>query len=377
MPFASSYRFQAKPRLHPVNQTRLDYAIHRRRYFIDFIEDIDGLADAIATKETLVDTEDRIGMILDLLPVGLIIHQPQGILFANQAACDFLGCSSDAIIGQHILDHLTDQQATDFAPYLQQVFSSSGVVKRKNIIIQPHGQPRKIMTITIAKLPWDGTPVLQILMQDMTLEVQRENQMQKMMATDTLTGSQNRRSFIQYIKQLKENKSSLPCGVLIWDIDFFKNINDTFGHQAGDLALQHLVLECEHILARWALIEQPDLPRPMLARFGGEEFAVILPRASFDETQACCEAIRSSIANHTITTKKFSFSATVSIGMVMGDIAVDNIDLLLSMADKALYVAKENGRDQIVLAQTTMRRPPKGRRISRETGRKPAKRKIH
>lgn len=353
------------------------YASFKGRIRIEFFEDIDGLADALTTKEVLIDTHERIGMILDLLPIGLIIHQKQGILFANQAASSFLDQTQKSIVGQHFLDYLDGKDADEFTCLLQDAFLTEKVQKLENVTLNLPGQSPKVMAITVAKLPWEGTPVVQILVQDITVQVARERQMKNMMATDTLTGAQNRRSFINYIEDLRRLPDIGSCGVLLWDIDFFKNVNDTFGHQAGDMALKAVVTECEQILACRALVERPDLPRPMLARFGGEEFAIIMPSADIDETLAYAEKIRRAIADSPIKTSKHEFSLTISIGAVMGDLAFDDIDMLLGLADKALYAAKENGRNQTVCAQASMPIPPDEKRISRGLNRKPGSSRVH
>jgi len=334
---------------------------------MDFFEDSESLADALATKEVLVDTEGRIGMILNLLPVGLLIHQPQGILFSNQAACELLGQSPEALIGQHFLDHIGEEQSPELSKCLHEAFESDRVIQRNEVALAREGYTTKIMAVTIAKLPWAGTSVVQILLDDITLQVERERRLQIMLSTDTLTGSQNRRSLIKYVQTLKASNHNGTCGVLLWDIDFFKNINDTYGHQAGDTALRSLVLEAEYKLAERILVSRPNLPRPMLARFGGEEFAVIIPETDAAETLAYAEKIRAAIAKHTIHSQKYAFSVTVSIGIAMGTLAEDSVDSLLNLADKALYAAKENGRDQTMMANSSLPIPPETKRVSRNS----------
>ena len=307
-------------------------------------------------------------MILDLLPVGLLIHQPQGILFANQAACEFFGETQKALIGQHFLDHLNQQQASELSVLLQNAFESDAIFKKDEVILETAQHNSRIIAVTIAKLPWEGTPVVQVLLDDITLQVERERKMQIMVATDTLTGAQNRRSLIEYVNKLKTHENMGECGVLLWDIDHFKNVNDTYGHQAGDTALRSLVLECEHMLAQRILVDQPDLPRSMLARFGGEEFAVIIPNTTEKETREYAERIRAALAARALNNAENSFSVTVSIGVAMGNLDHDEIDHLLGLADKALYAAKENGRNQIQFAEKSMPTPPDNKRTSRSVG---------
>ena len=356
-------------RLLNLNQILLASFDYARRHAIEFIEDTEGLAKALATKEVLFDTHGRIGMILDLLPVGLLIHQPQGILFANQAACEFLADTQEALVGQHFLDHLNQDQAAELSHLLNRAFESNSVFKKDEVTLKNAQGEKRIISVTIAKLPWEGVPVVQLLLDDITMQVERERKMQIMVATDTLTGAQNRRSLINYVNKLKKDETLGDSAVLLWDIDFFKKVNDTYGHQAGDTALKSLVLECEYTLAQRILVERPNQPRPMLARFGGEEFAIIIPNTTADEAHKYAERIRSAVAAHTVRAAKSSFSLTVSIGITMGNLTQDKIDHLLNMADKALYRAKENGRNQIVFADSTMATPPKKQRISRKTTR--------
>lgn len=339
---------------------------------MDFIEDIESLAQAKSIQEILIDTHERIGMILDQLPIGLLIQQKQGILFANQTASDFLGCSQEALIGQHFLDHLDPVLQKTVSEALSQAFDNEDICKIEKIALTMPGQLRKIYSVVIAKMPWEGTPVVQILIHDITKQATRRRQIENIIATDSLTGAQSRRSFINYVEELRERGDIGDCGIILWDIDFFKNVNDTYGRQLGDTTLRSVVWVCEHILAYRALVDQPDLPHPMLARFGGEEFVIILPDIDIDETLHYAEAIRRDISNHVIKSEDAEFSVTVSLGVVMGDIAMDDIDMLINLADKALYAAKENGRDQVVHAEASMSLPPEGRRVSRMT-----KRQLH
>lgn len=309
--------------------------------------------------------------------MGLLIHQPQGILFANQAACNFLGTSPSELVGHHFFDYIDIKQTDDLSHSLKKAFNTGEIIKQTKINLRPPEAEPKTIAVTIARLPWEGTPVVQILIQDISEQILRERQMQNIMATDSLTGAQNRRSFIEYTNELAQDQNTSRCGLILWDIDYFKNVNDTYGHQAGDMALKTIVLECEDILAKRILEERPDLPRPMLSRLGGEEFAVIIPASDIDETLAYAEKIHSRIAALAIKTFKHEFSVTISLGVVMGELSFNDIDHLLGLADKALYAAKANGRNQIVCAQESMPLPPESRRISRDTNQRKTDGTLH
>jgi diguanylate cyclase len=160
--------------------------------------------------------------------------------------------------------------------------------------------------------------------------------------TDALTGLFNRGTFDQklneYIETHKQNNIEL-C-LLILDLDHFKQINDTFGHQAGDSVLRYTA----------NLIKQHIAGHHCAARYGGEEMAIIMPNTSFNKAMEIAEKIRSSLAQHPLKRKNSEETigkVTLSIG-VSGFKINDSIESLIERADKAMYRAKGNGRNQIM-----------------------------
>ena len=127
------------------------------------------------------------------------------------------------------------------------------------------------------------------------------------------------------------------------DADHFKNINDTYGHQAGD--------ECLKILSR-ILSDSVRRPSDCVARYGGEEFAIILPHTKSQGAGVIAERIRSRVEAESITFEGQAISLTVSIGLgSMLPTKEDDPNTLLEHADKALYRAKSEGRNRIVWAE--------------------------
>lgn len=162
--------------------------------------------------------------------------------------------------------------------------------------------------------------------------------------TDTLTGAYNRRYLSQRLEEefRISHRHHSPLSTLIVDIDHFKKINDEFGHQIGDEAL----ISVAHTLKE--NLRDSD----MLARFGGEEFVVVLPHTSQKDAMIVAEKLRLAISSLTIASMG-DHKITISIGVAtMPDLNVDSSDELLGEADRALYLAKEQGRDRVVLAET-------------------------
>ena len=164
---------------------------------------------------------------------------------------------------------------------------------------------------------------------------------------DALTGFYNRRQLDERIKQevshAKRKNSSL-CAIMA-DIDYFKHVNDTYGHTAGDLVLKSVAKIMRNQLREYDIA----------ARYGGEEFVILLPYTNIDEAYAVAERLRRNVCEKVIDIDKVntknntkSINVSISIGIYQFD-PKDTASDLLMKADKALYNAKEGGRNQIVL----------------------------
>ena len=163
---------------------------------------------------------------------------------------------------------------------------------------------------------------------------------------DPLTGIANRRSFMKDVAQLAKciRANPRPTAVLMIDIDRFKSINDRFGHAFGDRVME--------LLANAA--RQNVRSTDLLGRIGGDEFAVVLADTSRDKAIEVADRIRMSFAQAAFEINRRPIEATVSIGLALClDTAFDAHNLL-AQADRALYCAKENGRNRVEIASLAM-----------------------
>lgn len=154
---------------------------------------------------------------------------------------------------------------------------------------------------------------------------------------DYLTGLGNRRHFFDTAPKLlaAAKRDKRPISITMLDIDHFKKVNDTFGHDGGDAALRHIAL----------ILREFESPRTLVARFGGEEFCIILIDDAGDASQRI-ENLRRRVASAPVTWQDTSFSITVSLGHLCGP--PSELEAMLVTADALLYQAKQNGRNRVI-----------------------------
>lgn len=168
-----------------------------------------------------------------------------------------------------------------------------------------------------------------------------EKELETLATTDSLTGAKNRRAFLQFFKQELDRgrRYHHKSALLMVDIDHFKVINDKYGHDTGDKVLKLLVAEVNGILRG----------TDAFGRWGGEEFIVLLPESNIHQATKVAERIRIILSNAEISTDSGSHVGfTVSIGMTIIENEDVLLDALIKRADKALYLAKNEGRNRVV-----------------------------
>lgn len=186
----------------------------------------------------------------------------------------------------------------------------------------------------------DGSTLWHGFITDITERKRIETELQEFATTDFLTQLPNRRHFMGHIDaELKriQRGSSQPAAVLMFDLDHFKSINDTWGHAVGDLALKH-----------FSAILREQLRRSDLAgRVGGEEFAALLQNTDPNEAIAFARRVQQQLAQTPLHQGTQPITLTVSIGIAVMTGADASVDAPLSRSDLALYRAKEGGRNRI------------------------------
>ncbi|MEO6279596.1 GGDEF domain-containing protein [Roseateles sp.] len=181
--------------------------------------------------------------------------------------------------------------------------------------------------------------------QDALREVKLTNQaLERLAATDSLTGAENRRRFFERTEAEVERvgRGGAPFSVLALDLDNFKSINDRYGHPVGDDVLKEVVQRCLRVIRS----------NDSVARVGGEEFMVLLPNSALEAARVTAERLRSSIASNVfVSGVQHLADVTVSIGVSQfGRDGADTVEAILRMADERMYIAKQLGRDRVISA---------------------------
>lgn len=192
-----------------------------------------------------------------------------------------------------------------------------------------------VMRCQLAPLPGGGR---MLIYSDVTDIVRARQEMEKLATTDGMTGIYNRRHFMTLADREwdRARRHRRTLSLLMIDIDFFKTINDRFGHEAGDRAIiqvANLAGGCKR-------------SSDILARIGGEEFALLLPETDIDQAEALAERLRCEISGHPLA--EFAHPTTVSIGLATADASMQGVSDLMRLADQALYAAKHGGRNRVM-----------------------------
>lgn len=176
-------------------------------------------------------------------------------------------------------------------------------------------------------------------------------ELQHLAFSDSLTHIANRRRLEAYLAQewRRMAREQAPLSLLVADIDFFKAYNDAYGHPAGDKCLQQVVQ---------AIVQVVQRPADLVARYGGEEFVVVLPNTRAQGAVRVAEAIRSGVKGLKIAQPRALVSRYLTVSVGVASIVPSHEyspDMLLAAADQALYQAKAQGRDRVVLHETLLR----------------------
>lgn len=174
--------------------------------------------------------------------------------------------------------------------------------------------------------------------------------LERLASYDALTGVLTRRVILDLLDKsmAKVSRTGRPVAVMMIDLDHFKRVNDSYGHRVGDSVLTQVIAAVERVLRKDTYI----------GRYGGEEFLIVMPDTTHEQLLEVSERIRQAAASTIIRHEQSNIHCTISIGALIIDTAnVDSLTDPVTLADRALYQAKQQGRNKVVIVGDTAQQP--------------------
>lgn len=280
--------------------------------------------------------------IINSLPGIFYMVDEQGrIVRVNHHFLEVTGYSKDELDRMTALDLFYEEDKSLISQKMREVFENGDSSAEAELIIKSGREIPYYLTGHRTRI--DGQYYLVGIGTDITERRALEQELAHQAKTDSLTGLSNRRHFLELAEQelARTRRYDKPLSVLMFDLDEFKAINDTHGHQAGDNVLRKVGEVCRRTLREVDIV----------GRIGGEEFAILLPESDAKQATDAAERLRQDIANSMLTLEQGGeLSFTASIGITTLTAADTTVDKLLSLADEAMYEAKHTGRNRVCAA---------------------------
>ncbi len=285
--------------------------------------------------------------VLDAIPNPVLVKDAETrYVWVNRAFERLFDVRSADLVGRLDSEVFQQRQAAQCNGGDLRVLESGETDEADETVFDPELGPRETITRK-QRLTVGGEHFLVGVIHDVT-EVVTQNQrlreateqLQFLASIDPLTGCLNRRAMYERANALLDDS----IGVILLDLDNFKHINDSYGHDTGDLVLQQFA----------AIVRERIREDDLFARLGGEEFAILLRGANSDHTRTVAQRICDAVAAEPINSIGESIPTTVSIGALAADAPevgeLSSLDDMISEADARLYEAKHAGRNQVVMA---------------------------
>jgi len=202
-----------------------------------------------------------------------------------------------------------------------------------------------LLLVTLAYFGYKAIVFWSTRLQKLNAELEVRNQtLEKLAMTDSLSGVYNRRKVLELVQSefVRSQRMSKSMSILMVDADFFKRINDDYGHLAGDDVIRSLANRLSHCLREY----------DVLGRYGGEEFIVMLPETPIAQARAVGERFRQAIVDSPLSTSSGEIAVTISVGLASIHRSDKHYTDIVERADRALYKAKDAGRNRVELDQT-------------------------
>jgi diguanylate cyclase (GGDEF)-like protein/PAS domain S-box-containing protein len=312
-----------------------------------------------ASAETQHEQAERLRTIVNNMAEGLLIIEASGrIQFTNPACDQYLGYAPEELAGRYISDLLNPLVAQEYLEYFSRYAANPETAHShgtREVIIRHKLGKSVCMDLTLTPM-FLRQPLFIGLLHDITHHKLSEDALQRAAMVDPLTKIANRRHFDSFLEKewQRATRTGAPLSLVVLDVDHFKLYNDTLGHAAGDVCLQQVAQ---------AIDEHALRGTDLAARYGGEEFVLLFAETDANAAAALAESLRAHIEALQLPHPRSPTSPwiTVSIGVAtMTPRQNDRIESLFVAADRAMYAAKEEGRNRVRVTPGQLAEPATG-----------------
>lgn len=313
-------------------------AIDNARLYSELRSLADTLEERVVERtRALADSEARILTVLNNAPLPVTVTRlvDNTFVFVNDRAAILAGMSAAELLGRTPRSMYRDPADRERA---YDIYRREGAVRDYEACLVVSGGEERWMLISMVPIVYDGAACSLATLVDITQRKHMEDALRRAATTDGLTGAANRRHFIERAGAELERarRYERPLAMAMFDVDYFKQINDRHGHAAGDEVLRAVTRAC------LAQVRQHDI----VGRLGGEEFAVLMPDTPLADAMALAGRLRADVEALEVPVPGGTARVTASFGVSALEPG-DTLDALLARADRGMYDAKHGGRNRI------------------------------
>jgi diguanylate cyclase (GGDEF)-like protein/PAS domain S-box-containing protein len=309
-------------------------------FFNAIAEELDRILSLSREQEKrIARSEENFRKLFEAAPVPMIlIDEVGGVLTCNEQAASLLHVEAAAVVGANVAEFFADEEEWNI---LFERLASDGSVDALAVRLRARDGRTPWSLLNARTLVLDERRTGMLTLTDLTEQKRIEERLRRLAARDALTDTLSRGRFFEVAREelARATRYARPLALAMLDLDLFKSINDRHGHRAGDEVLRAVA----------GLLTRGLRGQDHIGRYGGEEFAVLLPETSLDAAREVLERTRQAIADLRLEFEGTELTITASVGVV-AVLSGEPLETALARADAALYRAKAEGRNLVIAA---------------------------
>jgi diguanylate cyclase (GGDEF)-like protein/PAS domain S-box-containing protein len=327
-----------------------DYLIKEKVFDepIRLIRSIRSAVERARLEHALRESEEQYRTLVQSMQDGLFVLRASNFDFVNPALATMIGSTPEELQGTNLVTLFLPEQRMGAEAFIEKAWDSDITQEREFILTGTGAEPALYVTVKLSKSTFGGKPALIGTVKDITRRRLVESKLRETLEkvellsiTDELTGLFNRRHALAVAEAevARSHRYGHYLSVIMLDIDHFKEINDSHGHLIGDRMLKEVA----------AMLTRELREIDTVARYGGDEFIIILPHTELEQARSIAERIRERAAMIEFKTDNDSLiRATLSLGITQMSSKKETLTDIIRRADQAMLSAKSGGRDAVV-----------------------------